>query len=320
MINSILAVYFSDKDKMGYPFDKKEYFASYERLSSLLSEKEIQMVIVRGNSYLGNGQFSHGWKFIDNQLVPITSSIESTVIWNRDDKNTIPDITDHPIINSMKLDKLCVDKKKTAEFFPQLSPKTKALSSYDELSPLLESWQLKPEDLVVLKQNFETEGRGIFIRPISEITTDLYDDWNGVIAQEFCDSSAGIPGFVEGLHDVRITLMNGEVAESYIRIPAPGEFRANTSLGGSFFYIEVEKIPSELLGLVRKIDSQLSHYPMRLYAADFFLSKKGWRLIELNSRPGMPYIRENSKNEDFVNYYFNQLVTFFIDVFADQNS
>lgn len=314
--NSTLAVYFSDEDKMGYPFHKKEYFASYNKLSLLLSEREIQMVIVRGSSYLGNGQFSHGWRFIDNQLVSIPSSIKSTIIWNRDDKNTIPNITDHPIINSMELDKLCVDKKKTAEFFPQFSPKTKVLSSYEELSEVLETWQLKSEDLVVLKKNFETEGNGIFIQPVSEITIDLYDDWNGIIVQKFCDSSGGIPELVTGLHDIRVTVMNSKIAESYIRTPAPGKLLANTALGGSYFYIKTEKIPAKLQRLVKKIDDQLSHFPMRLYAADFFLSNKGWRLIELNSRPGMPYVGQDLGDEYFTNYYFKQLVSFFVDVFA----
>jgi len=79
------------------------------------------------------------------------------LIFNRDDKNTIPYINDCKVINNPDFDSLCVDKLKTFEKFPDISPKTAYINSYEECINYIEKFSLKDDDIIVLKKNFETE-------------------------------------------------------------------------------------------------------------------------------------------------------------------
>jgi hypothetical protein len=48
---------------------------------------------------------------------------------------------------------------KTFKRFPGISANTAYIHSYEECSQVIDMWGLKKDDLVVLKKNFETEGR-----------------------------------------------------------------------------------------------------------------------------------------------------------------
>ncbi len=305
MHKNIVAVYFSDPGKRSYPFDTESYFNAYRYLDQRLSEQGVQMIVVRGDSYQGKGVFTWGWRFnTEGTLEKVEQQIAAAVIWNRDDKDTIPYITDAPIINHPEFDQICLDKLRTAELFPVLSPLTKNVDSYQELLRTLNDWEVEPDEKVVLKDNFETEGRGIFIKPRKELAEDIYDDWSDVMVQEFCDSSSGVAGLVEGTHDIRVVLLEGTPITAFVRQPPEGKWKANVAQGGSYFYIDVEHdIPDDLRQIVANLDQRLSKYAYRLYGADFFKCKRGWRLIELNSRPGIEV-----PEQKHTKLYFDSLV------------
>jgi hypothetical protein len=50
-----LAIYFSDPDLMGYPFDKSVYFETYNKILTAILSKGVQPYIVRGKTYVGGG-------------------------------------------------------------------------------------------------------------------------------------------------------------------------------------------------------------------------------------------------------------------------
>lgn len=288
-MNKTIAIYFSDPEPMGYPFHKPQYLEMYKEIISQVERYGINVFIVRGDSYIKNGHFRKGWQFVAGRLQEAKEEVYADLIFNRDDKNTIPIIHDCKIINQPEFDQLCVDKLKTFEAFPDISPKTASVNSYQAYLEQIKEWQMKPNEMIVLKKNFETEGRGIFIIPIADVTGTLYPDWNNVIVQEFLDSSIGIPGITDRLHDLRITVINGKPINSFLRVPKEGSYLANVAQGGSGTSIDLERIPKKVIDLVYRIDEKVKKYFPAIYAADFIHSDKGYKLLELNSRPGVQH-------------------------------
>lgn len=284
-----LAIYFSDSEPMGYPFNSSvyPYWEVYQGLIKNVEEHNIEVYIVRGNSYMGKGIFSHGWQVRDGQLILINKYIEADLIFNRDDKNTIPAIYDCPIINHPDLDQICVDKVATARLFPDLSPKTSTICSYDEYVQIVNQWGLKKTDKIVVKKNFLSGGRGIYIRSVGEIDEFLYDSWDNILLQEFVDNSVGIPRIVDGLHDIRVITINGNPVFMLVRVPQPGSFLANVSQGGSEVQVSLDQLPPILLPMIERINTVLAQYRPSIFASDFVNSKDGFKLVELNSRPAV---------------------------------
>ena len=288
-MSKTIAIYFSDSEPMAYPFNKKQYLEIYQQIISELESRGIKVFIVRGDSYIKNGRFGKGWQFVNEKLKESAGEVHVDLIFNRDDKNTIPIIDDCKIINQPEFDQLCVDKVKTFETFPDISPKTASIHSYQGYLEQIEKWRMKPEEMIVLKKNFETEGRGIFIIPIADVKKSLYKDWNNVMVQEFIDSSIGIPGITDGLHDLRVTVINGKPINSFLRVPKKGSYLANVAQGGSGTSIDLKKVPKEVIEFVYRIDKKVKKYYPAIYSADFIHSGKGYRLLELNSRPGVQH-------------------------------
>lgn len=284
-----LAIYFSSPGVMDYPFHDEAYYSAYQEvIRAVETSGDVQVFIVRGDSYQGSGKFSHGWRFVEGKQ-ELFENIEANLIFNRDDKNTIPKIYDCKIINHPELDEICVDKFKTFERFPNLSPRTVYIHSFREFLEQKEKWMGRDDEIIVLKKNFLTEGRGIYVQPIGEVRENLYEDWTNILMQEFMDSSLGIPGVIEGMHDLRVTVVNGEPINSFVRTPKQGSYLANIAQGGKGMALDLEQVPQEVMDIVNTIQAGLSQYTPSLFAADFMNTTKGYQLVELNSRPGLQY-------------------------------
>ncbi|MFA6427000.1 MAG: hypothetical protein WCW16_00935 [Candidatus Magasanikbacteria bacterium] len=281
-----IAIYFSDPEPMGYPFNK-EYFGLYQEVIRDIRQHDIAVYIVRGSSYEGKGVFSHGWYFENGKLTEHDKKIKADLIFNRDDKSTIPKIYDCPIINHPDFDLLCLDKYLTVQQFPDISPHTDLLNSYEDFLAKAKEYSLAPETRIVLKKNFLTEGRGVFIVTTNEVHKALYEDWHDVLLQKFLDAQIGIPGIVTGNHDLRIEVINGEASHASVRIPKEGSFLANVAQGGTMRTVPLSKLPPEVLDIVQGIQKKVDHYRPLLYSADFMNTEKGFKLVELNSRPGL---------------------------------
>lgn len=289
MSQKVIAVYFSDPEPMGYPFHKEYYVEAYTWLSDELARRGYAMRIVRNDSYQGDGVFSRSWKFVDGVVVEAESPLNVDLIFNRDDANTIPHITDCPIINHPDFDQLCLDKYETAQTFPAISPKTVLVHTYQEYLDAVSEWPDGEDDLIVLKKNFETEGRSIYIGARRGVTQEKFETWENVLVQQFLDGSGGIPGITDGLHDLRVTTVNGAPTNCFIRVPKEGSYLANVAAGATGFSIELDQVPEEVMQEVRVIIDRVAHYAPTIFSADFLLSDHGWKLVELNSRPALQH-------------------------------
>jgi len=219
------------------------------------------------------------------------------LIYNKDNLNTIPKINDCPIINHPDFDEICRDKLKTFELFSSIAIKTLLVNSYQEA---INSFAKIKGDKIVLKERFGEEGRGVFVIDKKEIKQDLYDDWTNVLIQEFMDSSMGIPNIVKGMHDISVIVVNKKIISGLLRQPAEGSYLANLKLGGSCISLPLGEIPKEVLEILNKIIDKVSSFYPVIFRADFINTKKGFKLLELNSRPGIAH--RKSEGNDYWNF------------------
>lgn len=290
-----LAIYFSDPKIMGYPFNgppNDNFFHGYQLLTEALSQRGVATFLVRGECYLGKGRFTNVSQIQGDQEAPVAGEIQADLIWNKDHLNSIPDIRDWPIINTMDFDRLCIDKMATVEALPQFSPKTQKIHSFAE-------FQAETNELIVLKKDFETGGKGVHILPAKDVTEDLYEDWSDIVVQEYLDTTIGIPGLTDKPHDLRITVVDGKPINGFLRTPPEGSLISNTARGGKPSAAPFEKVPKEAFELVEQVHNALKEYNPKIYSIDMANSPQGFKLIELNSRPGLQNPTHNPEFKKF---------------------
>jgi len=307
-MNKKIGIYFSDEDKRWYPFHKIEYLEAYSWLIASIEKHNIDVVIVRWNSYLWKGIFNNVSKLEGTKVINIVWETKVDLIFNRDDKNTIPKIQDCPIINHPDFDELCVDKLKTFQRFPDISPKTAYIHSYEEYLEKLDEFNFSENTMIVLKKNFETEWNGIYIWKVWELEKDFYSNWEHLLFQEFIDSSIWIPDVIEGLHDIRITIVNKKPISSYIRAPKKWSYLANIAQWWSWLSISLNQVPKELFDIIESINNNIGEYFPIIYSADFMNSEDWFKLVELNSRPWLQHPNWFDWYSDFNNAVWEMLI------------
>jgi glutathione synthase/RimK-type ligase-like ATP-grasp enzyme len=149
--------------------------------------------------------------------------------------------------------------------------------------------------MIVLKKNFESSWRWIFIWKISDVNKDIYENWENILFQEYIDTSVWIKWIVEWKHDIRVTVVNGKIISSNIRQPKDWSFLANFSAWWSWYSIEIDQIPKELIEKVREIENNFKEYYPMVFSIDFMNSKNWFKLVELNSRPWVQHISKVKK-------------------------
>lgn len=307
-----LAIYFSSPGAMDYPFSKPMFFESYCEMIDRLEEQGIEVAVVRASAYKGQGEWSPWFKKIGHDFLEQNSVFKSDLIWNKDDMNTIPVIGDCAILNNNDFDEICRDKLKSAELFKEVSGKTILLNSYEDFKRYVLQ---VPGEKVVLKPRFGERAAGVFVLNKAEIKADLYANWKDILLQEFLDSSGGIPGMVEGIHEIQIFMVNGEFAGARIKEYPEGVFVASITGRGiraTTFRIGNSELPPELWDKVEELDGKLTRFDPRLYRADFVNTPNGYRMIEINSRPGIGHPEKDGSGYWFFNGKIVQVICDFL--------
>jgi glutathione synthase/RimK-type ligase-like ATP-grasp enzyme len=279
-----IVIYFDIPGKMGYPFDRPHYFASYRDFSAFCAARETQVYFCRDNSYLGNMQFTNGWRFEGDELIDVDTTITADVVYIKSLHVGLKGHPDDLMVNHPEFDTNGRDKWLTYEAFSHFMPVTYKINN--------DNWQevrdAIPSDQVVLKPILGTNGDGIVITSKQDLDFPSLNITNPYIAQEFIDSSNGIPGICEGYHDLRVIMFNGEPKLSFVRLPLQGNILSNIAQGGSAIVVPINQVPSEILDMARAIDAHYGAYPHTIYTCDFFMSNEGRPyLIETNTRPGI---------------------------------
>jgi glutathione synthase/RimK-type ligase-like ATP-grasp enzyme len=192
------------------------------------------------------------------------------------------------VVNQRDFKVLCWDKWVAYQEIGHLMSQTFWVGEKNNLASVLPkiktSW-------VVLKPYNGLKGLGVFIGPKKEaLNFQFPEKFKKYIAQEFIDTSEGIPQIVNGFHDLRVAIINGKPVWSHVRVPPQGSFKANAAGGGILKEVNYELIPKSVKSIVAKVANKFyQKYDNPVFSLDFGFDKKGqpW-LFEINDQIGFP--------------------------------
>jgi hypothetical protein len=294
-----IGVYFSDPGEMDYPFTDRLYLEAHQRFAKEMAVVDVKVVVVRGEmSHIADTRFTHYWEYTEEGVMRHDKEIKLDLIYN---KSTLPLPARFPLdatFNHPKLDAICHDKMLSFEYFADYMPKSLHIDAsnwHDVIKELRTS-------TITLKPLEGEGGSGISFHERSSFDGSTFHFKEKYLAQEFIDTSHGIPGVTPGLHDLRILVFNGQAKLAVVRIPAPGMLLANIAQGATTHPVNLARIPQEILDIVKKVDAKLTEFEPRIYSIDFLVGPEGAFVVELNSRPGFPH--PNRQGEDYASTFF----------------
>ncbi len=276
-----IAVFFKLPGAKDEPLSKPDYWTAYSELSETISARGAQMYITRGQStYLGNGLFSRSWVIEEGNLRE-TGPVTVEVIFDKGRFNSDGTI---PVFNNKKIQDYCDDKWMMYQHLSHHCPKTFYAENSTQLQPIIS--QISTE-YVVFKPRVGAGGDGVVIEKKAYFShTSLSLKFPAIIS-EFIDTSDGIPGIVEGMHDLRVAIFDGELLYSYVRTPPNGSLLANVAKGGTFAMVNIKRLPQEILNIITSIDTEIKDVGHRFYTVDFGWTSEGPKIIEMNSFIGL---------------------------------
>ena len=294
-----VAIYVDNPEVYDYPFSEERYRHSYSDLAFELISRGYEVRIVREGSYLGAGVFSGSFAFIDDNERSLEAKGEFTanLIFDKGDRSTLRD-DGFAKINTRELEDLCNDKQLTARLFKDFSPKSVDVKSFKDLEAALTQI---PGDIKVFKPSDGFGGDGITISSSEAIMKSSKDkELYPALVQQFVDTSAGIPGIVKGLHDLRVIVIDGKPMQVSVRQPAEGSLLANIKAGGSISTRPVSLLPEATLRFIQGVDNNMKRFGSRIYSIDMVFDGKNYCLMELNARPGWHPRSEGAESSRFI--------------------
>lgn len=291
-MKKVLILYGRSNWKKSRPFENKDYQYSYEYFYDLCQKHGIQMYRASYQWYDDNKNlFKYAWIFE-----------EKNAKWRRV-KNIKPDLIydktkarlevyykkemiakNYNFINNLDFTQLIDNKFTTSLLFHKWSKKCWLINSKKELIKVLPKINT---GRIVLKPLLESGGKDIQILSKREAVSKFTID-KTYLAQEFIDSSSGVPGVSKKMHDLRLVLINDKIIYSYIREPHKGSFLANLAQGGSLKIVPTKKLPLSIFPIINFANNIFETFIPRIFSIDFMFDKKGrpW-VVELNSMPGL---------------------------------
>ena len=267
---------------MGYPFNDKYHWDAYFDLLLALKARGVEAFFATNNSsYKGAGVFSEA--FTSEQKVKLSEltkvcDVKADLVFEKGGFSG----KDVLVLNPEYVHKITASKSETYTHFAKYQPMSIVVHDAAELD---QAFEAIAGDLIVVKEPESNGGRAVQIGSREAVKLALSSVYP-LIVQEFIDTSVGVAGLVDGIHDIRVKIGGGKIFGGMVRQPAPGEYRANLAQGGSARHLAPEEIPADVSALALEIDCFFEKYP-RYYAIDFANTLTGWKLIELNSKPGL---------------------------------
>jgi glutathione synthase/RimK-type ligase-like ATP-grasp enzyme len=274
------------------PFDNPDYMYSYEYFYDLCQKNGVQMYRASYQWYdYKEHIFKYAWIFESKGANwKRVYNIKPDLIYDKTKarlevyhrKELIA--KNYDFINDLNFTRIIDDKFITSVVFNKWSKKSWFIKNSSELKkvlPFLKSTK------IVIKPNSESGGSGIQIFNKSEALKKATLE-KEFLVQEFIDSSRGVPGVSNSLHDLRLVCINEKIIYSYIREPKKGSYLANLAQGGSLTIVPNSKLPSSLKPILKHATDTFKTFNPRIYSIDFMFDEKSkpW-VVELNSMPGL---------------------------------
>jgi len=270
----------------------------YLRLLQLCQNKGWGVYILTKKTYQGNGIFEGSWKYSNGKFHKEKKAVKIDLVYDRSAGIRFPPEGDNGAIwvNRRDFKILCWDKWKAYQEIRKNMPRTFWVENQKDLPKVLPKINT---DWVVLKPYNGLKGLGIFIGPKEKAKQFKFaNKYKHYIAQEFVDTSKGIPNVAEGLHDLRVAIVNNKVVWSHVRVPPKGTYLANAAAGGILTEIDYRKVPESIKGIVKEVAWKFNEeYDNPSYSIDFGVGNDGRpKIFEINDQIGFP--KWEMKNRD----------------------
>jgi glutathione synthase/RimK-type ligase-like ATP-grasp enzyme len=290
-----IVVYCKSLELGADPFENGFYWEAYQDLLLALLARGVDAYFAAEGSYQGAGVFSEAYTLDEKSETTDNlvkhENIKADLVF---DRGYFPG-RDVPMVNPLSMHTVGDSKIEIFKHFAKFQPFSVICNNRQELQAAFE--QIKGAKVVV-KEPQGYGGSKVYIGSREEVNQRMQEGDFPVLAQAFMDTSVGVPGLVEGMHDFRMVVCGGELIGCYLRTPKQGEYRANISKGGTIRYLSVDDIPPEAAAIAHEIDEQFKDGP-RFYSVDLAHTTEGWRLIEVDSLLGI-YPARSDKNLDYV--------------------
>lgn len=262
---------------------------AYEAFFRLSEQSGLTLYRASLNWYdAEENHFSPVWAFEDNAWV-LKESIVPDVIYDKSASDTESLSKKQilaerfPFLNNPEFTLHAGSKLLASQAFPEFFKPYFLVHSQEELTSTL---SMISGDMVVVKPERGNGGAGIIVAQKQEILNQNHTF--PLLVQEFIDSSAGIPGVMQGLHDLRLIFTNEELIYSYYRTPKSGSYLANVAQGGKQTIVPKDKIPQSVEPIVQAVQNQYKEFTSKIYTIDIMFDRSGqpW-IVELNTMPGL---------------------------------
>jgi glutathione synthase/RimK-type ligase-like ATP-grasp enzyme len=296
-MKKVMIIFGKSNWKISKPFDNADYQYSYEYFYNLCKKKGIQMYRASYEWYdYQKHIFKHAWIYEGAGLKwKKVNNIKPDLIYDKTKarmevyfkKELIEE--HYPFINDLNFTRIIDDKFITSLLFSQWSKKSWLIRNTDDIKKIIPYIKSKK---IVLKPLSDSGGKGIYIIDKNKIGS-LKPLKKIYLAQEFIDSSKGVPGVSKKMHDLRLVFINNKLIYSYIREPQKGSYLANLAQGGTLSIVPKDKLPKSLQPIIKHSNEIFSTFEPRIYSIDFMFDekKRPW-IVELNSMPGLFFTPE----------------------------
>ncbi|MFB6209386.1 MAG: RimK family alpha-L-glutamate ligase [Candidatus Nanohaloarchaea archaeon] len=274
----------------GKPFNG-EPDDTYSFFSDLAEEENVRIYIAKYSWYRQGAlekawKWNEGWEKVEQLDI---DGVFDKFVFNKDTRRLKRLIADEVgIINDPELEELCKDKLETYRIFPDKVPETRKASG-DAISEMRKKY-----GKVVLKPRYSFGAKGIHILDKGDEVPETGENY---IVQRFVDSSGGIDGLVDGSHDLRAIIVNGEIEANYLRYNENSRI-SNVSEGGVKEVVDQEEFPEEAVELVEEVNSEIDFQPSIFSVDIFFDSEQEPWIVELNSKPGLNFYGDERMREN----------------------
>ncbi len=268
---------FGDKEVVYFDFFKQGFKAD---LDMYLASRE--------KNYLGGLKFKNPLYFDGKKFIQQKTGIEADAIYDRSGGLKFPSTEiSSKVLNSLAFKSLCYSKNKMYEIIGEFMPKSFKLKNTKDFRQKLNLFS--KDEIAVIKPSSGLKGKGIIIDTVFNIKKSNYVINKESVLQKFVNTSYGIKGVVNGIHDLRIVIVSGNIIFASIRTPKKGSLLTNVAQGGKIEELSLKKIPTSVMLTVSKIQKILDkkfNYP--IYSIDFGFEKEKPYVFELNDQIGFP--------------------------------
>lgn len=275
-----------DQDPFAHKGAKRSVYYDFFRQGT---ERGYNMYLIRGLSkHLGQTAFSSPMKFDGANFVITKDVVEMDAVLDRSGGLDFPPAElDNKVLDNRDFKLICWDKNLMYGVLKNYMPLSVSVCDAHDLRRKVSNFS--SDNKVVLKPSRGLKGQDVVIDYPENIIHAPLKEGETYILQSFVDTSTGIEGVVQGVHDLRMIVVNGEILFASVRRPADNSLVANTSQGGQAQEVPIEIIPRYVMYVAEAIRETVdSEYNRPLYSVDFGIADERPYLYEINDTIEFP--------------------------------